>query len=298
MDLFKSAVEVKQLSERVTNLKKELRDNLLKKFVNLPYEVKEVEADYDSEYYSPTDRTIKVYYPILNTPEGFKKENEKFYREYSNCINHEYTLKDSQGRKVIIWEQVIFNSNVYRSKKAHMSLNFNIPSPNIELKITISGEEYRFKRLVNQKRLIKEIIGKDDIAKYIGFWAKDGYSYQEGEYNKLLETLGKTKEVPTLKELASGDVTKIEITDSISAIVEARVNETSDFIWLKNSMYSVAFENMLKYSVTIKIKPYLNETIKLEEQRFEYDELKNEDELRKGKTFDELVELLESFQKE
>lgn len=63
-------------------------------------------------------------------------------------------------------------------------------------------------------------------------------------------------------------------------------------------MYSVAFENMLKYSVTIKIKPYLNETIKLEEQRFEYDELKNEDELRKGKTFDELVELLESFQTE
>lgn len=298
MDLFENAVEVKQLSERVINLKRQLVDNLLEKFVKLPYEVKEVDADYDSEYYSPTDRTIKVYYPILNTPEGFKKENEKFYREYSNCINHEYTLTDLQGRKVIIWEQVIFNSNVYISKIANMSLNFNVPSPNIELKITISGEEYRLKRLVNQKQMIKEIIGKDDIAKYIGFGVEDEYSYQEGKYNKLLETLGKTKEVPTLKELANGNVTKIEITDSITAIVEARVNETSDFIWLKNSMYNVAFVNKLKYSVTIKIKPYLNETIKLEEQRFEYDELENEDELRKGKTFDELVQLLESFQTE
>lgn len=298
MDLFERTVEVKQLSERVNNLKKELRDNLLKKIVNLPYEVKEVEADYNSEYYSSTDRTIKVYYPILNTPEGFKKENEEFYREYSNCINHEYTLTDSQGRKVIIWEQVIFNSNVYISKMAHMSLNFNVPSPNIELKITIAGEEYRFKRLINQEHLIKEIIGKDDIAKYIGFWVEDEYSYQEEKYNKLLETLGKTKEVPTLKELASVNVTRIEITDSISAIVEARVNETSSHIWLKNSMYSVSFANMITYSVTIKIKPYLNKTIKLEEQRFEYDELENEDELRKGKTFDELVQLLESFQTE
>lgn len=179
-----------------------------------------------------------------------------------------------------------------------MRLEFNVPSPNIELKITTSEEEYRLKRLVNQKQIIKEFIGKDDIAKYTRFWIEDEYSYQEEKYNKLLETLGKTKEVPTLKELASGNVTKIQITDSISAIVEARVNETSSFIWLKNSMYSVGFENMLTYIVTIKIKPYLNETIKLEEQRFEYSELEKEDELRKGKTFDELVELLETFQTE
>lgn len=64
MDLFKSAVEVKQLSEGVTNLKKELRDNLLKKFVNLPYEVKEVEADYDL---SEKDRVkVTIYGKILD----------------------------------------------------------------------------------------------------------------------------------------------------------------------------------------------------------------------------------------
>lgn len=164
------------------------------------------------------------------------------------------------------------------------------------MKITILGEEYRLKRLVDQKQLLKEIIGKDNSAKYIGFCAANEYSYQEKQYNKLLETLGKNKEVPTLKELENGNVTKIQITDSISAIVQARVNETLSHIWLENSMYSVSFINKLTYSVTIKIKPYLNGTIELAEQRFDYEKVEREDELREGKTLDEVIKLLQSFQ--
>lgn len=63
-------------------------------------------------------------------------------------------------------------------------------------------------------------------------------------------------------------------------------------------MYSVWLENMQAYSIEIKIKPYLNEVIELAEQRFRYEELEDEEELRKGKTFDEIIQLLESYQTE
>ena len=99
MNLFEKVVKVKEVREKVKQEEKELRESLYSKFVNLPYQLKEVEADYDSEYYSPIDSTIEVYYPILNTPEGFKKEDEKFYREYSNCINHEYRSEERRVGK-------------------------------------------------------------------------------------------------------------------------------------------------------------------------------------------------------
>ncbi len=296
MDLFQKSAELKRLQEKEIELQQEIETELLEKFVNLLYEVKEVEADYNSDYYSPSDRTIKVYYPILNTPEGFEKENEIFYRQYSNCINHEYTLKDSKKRKVTILEHAIIKSSIYESEKAYMRLKFNVPSVNIKIKITISDKVYRLERTINHKQLIKQIIGENDIVAYRGYWAKDVYNENEKKYDKFLKDLGETEEVPKLKELAKANSTKIQITDSISAIVEARVIETKSNIWLENNMYSVRLENMPTYSVTIKIKPYLNKFIELAEQRFDYEELKNVDELRKGKTLDEIIELLESFQ--
>lgn len=298
MNLFEKVKEVKEYNEKANRLTKELRANLLKQFVELPYEIKEVEADYE-HIYAGDSRIITVYYPILNTPDGLKKEEEKFYREYANCINHEYTLIDKEGRKVIMLEQAIFKSNVYKSEKAYMSLNFDIVE-SIEFKIEILGETYSFKRKFNLKELIKEIIGPDDVASYDinFFWTGSTYDEQKMKYNEFLEILGRNKEVPTLKELANADENKIQITDSISAIVEARVNRTTANIWLISSMYSVLLENMQAYSIEIKIKPYLNEVIELAEQRFKYEELEDEEKLRKGKTLDEIVQLLESYQTE
>lgn len=290
MNLFEKVGEVKECNEKANRLAKELKANLLKQFVELPYEIKKVEANYERTYSEDRD-VIAVYYPILNTPEGYKKEEEKFYREYLNCINHEYTLIDEEGRKVTIWEQAIFERLVYYSRKAYMNLKFYI-AQSIEFKIEILGETYSFKKRL-KKELIKEVIGKNDVLTY-----NDGneYDIQEKKYNKFLKLLDSTKNVPTLRELSIAHETEIQITDSISAIVEAKVIEGTRDIWLENNMYSVRIEDMPTYSVTIKIKPYFNKTIELAEQRFDYEELENEAELREGKTFDEIVEILESYQ--
>lgn len=296
MNLFEKVKEVKECNEKANRLTKELKANLLKQFVELPYELKEVEANYE-HVYANDSRIVSVYYPILNTPKGFKREDEKFYREYANCVDHEYTLSDEEGRKVTIFEQAIFENYVYKSERAYMSLRFDIVE-NIEFKIEMLGETYSFKKGFNLKELIKKIISPEDVVSYNYFWSSCTYAEQEEKYNEFLNILGKTKEVPTLKELVNAKETKIQITDSINAIVEARVNRTTDNIWLNGSMYNVWLEKMQAYSIDIKIKPYLNEAIELAEQRFHYEELENEEELKKGKTFDEIVQLLESFQTE
>lgn len=96
MDLFEKEVKVKKAKEKAKQEEKELRDSLRSQFVDLPYQLKEVEADYEGAMFE--GKKIKVYYPILDTPKGYKKENEKFCRKYSNGINYEYTLTDSQGK--------------------------------------------------------------------------------------------------------------------------------------------------------------------------------------------------------
>ncbi len=63
-------------------------------------------------------------------------------------------------------------------------------------------------------------------------------------------------------------------------------------------LYSVRFDNVKYYKTTIKVKPYLNNVIEMAERKFCYSELENEAELRKGKTLDEIIDLIESFETE
>ena len=303
MDLFEKEVEVEETRKKAKQMEKELMDSLRSQFVNLPYDVKEVEADYES-YYNSSDRRIKVYYPILNTPEGFKKEEEKFYREYANCINHEYTLIDGEGRKIKILEHAIFTCNIYETKKAHMRLDFYVTRESIEYNISMFLKEYTLKRNFNYKQLLNEIIGKENSVRYKDCFkdcfTRKPYSQIEKEYQKFLKDLGIKYDPPTLKVMAKtvGE-TESKITESISVVISKEIDENYyHCIWLNNPKYSVRLDDVKYYKTTIKVKPYLNNTIKMEEREFCYAELENEEELRKGKTLDEIIELLESFQTE
>lgn len=295
MNLFEKVKEVKEYNEKANRLMKELKDNLLNQFVELPYEIKEVKVNYPSRAADDKDGMQKVYYPILDTPKEFKKEDEKFYREYINCINHEYTLIGEEGRIVTIQEHAMFENDVYSSKKAFMRLDFYIVE-NIEFNIKILGENYSLEKSFNLKELIKKIIGPDDVA---SFSSLKIYDEQRKKYNEFLKDLGRTRRVPTLKKLANADKTEFQITDSISAIAISSIKDkTKATVWLKSSMYRVQLDDIQEYSIDILIKPYFKETFELVSRHFQYEELENEEELRKGKNFDEIVQLLESYQTE
>lgn len=295
MDFLKKEQDVQEAMERAKQLKNELINSLRNQFVALPYELKEIEVDFEGVMFE--GKKIKVYYPILNNPKGYKKENERFYRKYANGIKHEYTLIDEEGRKVTILEYATFENKLYKDKleNTHMYLNFYIADNFIEYYISMFVENYTFKREFNPKQLLNEIIGKENIVRYEDHLGRKEYSQIEEEYQKFLKVLGIKHEIPTLKVLANTtNEKKIQITESISAIISTEIEEDHyHCIWLNNPKYSVRLDDVKYYKTTIKVKPYLNNTIKMEEREFCYAELENEAELRKGKTLDEIIELLE-----
>lgn len=289
MDLFEKVVVIEKIKENAERRYEELRKNLRSQFIDIPYQLKEIEAkrEYDTD-------PIKVYYPILDTPEGFVKEDEKFYRKYANCVIHEYTLIDKDGKKATILEELPFNRSFDDNKKYWLQLGFNISSSSIEYIINISGKKYKFARKIELDILIKQVIGENDVAKYDGTYRGHEYEEEEGKYIKFLEGLSRTKEIVPLKELAKGSKTKIEISETFSANVESsECVRNAETIWLENGMYRIGLYDVKYFVRTVKIKPYYNNSIKLEEVEFEYIEIENEEELRKGKTLNELFEMLQ-----
>ena len=80
MSVFKKVEEFKKVNEEAKKMNEEIRDTILKLFVDSQYETKEVEFDYDelvgARANNVIPRNIKVYYPIFNLPEGFVKEED------------------------------------------------------------------------------------------------------------------------------------------------------------------------------------------------------------------------------
>ena len=284
MDLFEKAVVIEKIKENAERRYEELRKDLRSQ-----YQLKEIEAkrEYDTD-------PIKVYYPILDTPEGFVKEDEKFYRKYANCVMHEYTLIDKDGKKATILEELPFNGSFDDNKKYWLQLGFNISSSSIKYLINISGKKYKFAKKIKLNILIKQVIGENDVAKYYSTYRGREYEKEEAKYIKFLEGLSRTKEIVPLRELAKGSKTKIEISETFSANVESSVCvRNAETIWLENGMYRIGLYDVKYFKKTVKIKPYYNNSIELAEVEFEYIEIENEEELRKGKTLDELFEMLQ-----
>lgn len=298
MKLLKKEQEVKEAREKANQLEKELIDSLRNQFVDLPYELKEVETNYLGDR-SSINR-IKVYYPILNTSAGFRKENEKFYRFYANCLSHEYTLIDEEGNEIKIIENVTFKDKLYKdeSEETYISLDFYIIGEVIEYRIKILEEVHTLKRNFDYKQLLNEIVGKENIARYMDRFSINTYNQAEEQYQKFLKELGIKDEPPTLKELAKNVGEKeIQITDLIKAVISTEVDiGYQDCIWLTNPKYNVRLQYVKYYKTTIKVKPYLSKTIEIAEKEFCYSEIENEEELRKGKTLDEIIELLDLLQ--
>lgn len=292
MDLFKKVKEVSELVEKANKAKEELMSLITSQFVQLPYKMQMIEADY-KEHINEKQNIIRVYYPVLDVPTGFVKENEKFYREYANCVMHEYTLKDEEGREVLIQEHGTFVKSMYKSDKGIIELEDYIASESIKYWITISAKRYNFVRKILYKDMLEQILGIDKTARIKGSYYSKIYQNAEAAYEKFLKELGATNKLPTLEELYESKQNEIQITQEIKAKLEMCSNRRTDSIWLENPKFSVRLNNLNTLHVLVEIQPYLNEAIKLEKRRYEYFKLKNEEKLQEGITLEEAIKIIE-----
>lgn len=291
MDLFEKVKEVSELVEKANKAKEELMSMLKIQFLNFPYQMKIIEAGYDEHPYG-NQSIIKVYYPVLDVPTGFVKEDETFYREFANCIKHEYTLKDEEGRKVQIEEHGTFDHKVHKSAKGAVELRNCIISPEIKYGISISGERYNFVRKILYKDMLEQILEVDRTARYKENYYSEQYKSEEEKYEQFLKKLGATNKLPTLEELYESKQNEIQITPEIKANVNIQYEEKYSCVWLNNPKFDVRLDNIPHHKIIIELCPYLGGNIKLEQQKYRYDKLLNEEKLREGITLEEAIKII------
>ena len=293
MDLFKQAKETEELIKRAAEAKKKLMAELERNLLALPYNMQIVEANY-KERLGIERKDIKVYYPVLEVPQGFTKENEEFYRNYANCVMHEYDLKDERERSIHIEEKVTFDNELYRSKKGVILIEKNhISLPKVNYNISISGKIFSFTRNLFYKDMLEQILKEDKIVIYARDYYNKKYETAEKEYEEFLEELGATTTCPTLEEMYEARQENFLIAPNIRANIEIRENSIGDFIRLENSKVTVRLDDVNTVSVTIEVQPYLNETIELESREYNYFKQTEKEKWEKGITVEEAIELIE-----
>ena len=292
MDLFEKVKEVSELIEKANKSKEELMFLLTSQFVELPYKMKKIEADYE-KHLNGKQNIIKVYYPVLEVPTGFAKKNETFCREFANCVRHEYTLKNEEGREVQIKEKVAFDKTLYKSDKGIIVLEDYITSESINYCISISSERYNFARKILYKDMLEQILEGDKTARLKEDYYSRTYQNAETKYEQFLKKLGAIGKITTLEELRESNQEEIQITPTIKAKLEICSNRRTGNIWLINPKFSVRLDNVKNLYILAEVQPYLNETIKLEKRKYEYFKLKEEEKWWKGITLEEAIKIIE-----
>ena len=308
MDLFEKTKELSELIEKANKLLGDLEATIRQQFVELPYKIKKVEVCYPDRigycpYGTESNKKIKVYYPILEQPQGFEKEKEEFYRKFANAIVHEYTLTDKEGRKIKIEEETTFTDKVtfkpkhrYFKNEQYVELKCgNIASERIEYKIAIEEKKYSMVRNIRDTDMIEQIISPNEIASdsTITF----SKAMEEERFQRYMEKIGATQNIPSLEELSKHQQGEIKISDVITVKVAINKEHIKQKVYLEAENFDVSLiaQEAVKYS--FEITPYVGGDIKLETQTYEYCSIP-EERWEKGITVSEAIGIITGKEKE
>ena len=309
MELFEKTKELSELIEKANKLLGDLEASIRQQFVELPYKIEKVEVCYPDRielcpYGAEGNKKIKVYYPILEQPQGFEKEKEEFYRKFANGIVHEYTLTDKEGRKIKIEEETTFTDKVtfkpkhrYFKNEQYIGLKCgNIASERIEYKIEIEEKEYSIARNILHTDMIEQIISPNEIASdsTITF----SKAMEEERFQRYMEKIGATQNVPSLEELNKYQQGEIKISDVITVKVAINNEPIEQKVYLEAENFDVSLiaQEAVKYS--FEITPYVGGDIKLETRTYEYCSIPEEERWEKGITVSEAIGIITGKEKE
>ena len=289
MDLFEKVKDYKGLDEKVNKLDKEIREELLTKFVNLRYQMNEIEVGYQRCEEDQVDK-IKVYYPILDLAEGFSKSDEKFFRKYANEVVHKYTLTNNEGKKVQVAEIAAFETIIYENHKIAVIVKPNIVSGQITYKINISELDYNVSRKFTYQEMIEQVVeSKDTIL--IHEANSTVFDEEQKSYEEYLKALGKTEGIITLKELVEFPQDEIQITPTLFAEIYIKKEEKNTRLCYHSSKVQVRVKNEPYILSVIEIHPKTRDGVSLGSKKFRYWELNKE--FKNKMTLSEVFQLIE-----
>ncbi len=167
MELFEKTQELKKLKEDMIQTNTEILE-ILNGFLNLQYQTKLIRAGY-LERQEEWKEEIAIYYPELTVPAGFSKEDERYLRNYANRIEHQYTLVDEKGRKILVYEDAVFvrgnaKKDENKNEVARLVLKKSyIISESIFYIFKIDGENFHFSRNFSFEDMLEQLLGEQHV---------------------------------------------------------------------------------------------------------------------------------------
>ena len=289
MDLLKMVAELVELKEKVRQTEYNLMEKLRNLFVNLQFEMKQEKIQEWSGWGTPEEKLEKVYYPVLEVPKGFVKEDEKYVRNCANALNHTYILKDEAGTEVYINEYAVYRWHISNSNGV-----IRLPSNMVEFvtyKITICSETYKFKREFEYEDMLQKISkGKIDRT---SISSKEYYKYTlvNQKYEDLLRYLGVDKPIISLGEILTSKTSEIKLRDQLVAKYECENRVIKNSCWYESSTWSFRFDKVPFVETTINVEIYYHGNMLLKKQKYTWVEIQDP-KFKKGFTFKEAIELI------
>lgn len=297
MELFEKNQKLKKLKEDMNKTNDEILE-ILYGFLNLQYQTKLIQAGYPDRQEEQKTK-ITIYYPELAVPNGFRKENERYFRNMANVIEHQYTLENEKG-KIIVNEKANFIRRITKrdENKDEVAIlqlkSAYIIDESIRYRFEIEGENFQFLRNFSFGDILEQLLGEQHVD-----YSDPNAAFNEKsekEYEKFLESLDvkKEKNIPLKKIIKYKERENQILLPVITVHFEVIQSELDKYhiIWLESSKsdVDVGIANAnVKYFIKLKVVTTKNGEL-LCEKVFEYKE-KSKSKYQNGCTLSEIFKL-------
>ena len=297
MELFEKNQKLKKLKEDMNKTNDEILE-VLDGFLNFQYQTKLIQAGYPDRQEEQKTK-ITIYYPELAVPNGFRKENERYFRNMANVIEHQYTLVNEKG-KIIVNEKAIFIRRITKrdenkNEVAVLQLkSAYIIDESIRYRFEIEGETFQLLRNFSFGDILEQLLGEQHVD-----YSDPNAVFNEKsekEYEKFLESLDvkKEKNIPLKNIIKYKERENQIILPVITVHFEVIQSELDKYhiIWLESSKSDVdvgIVNTNIKYFIKLKVITTKNGEL-LCEKVFEYKE-KSKSKYQNGCTLSEIFKL-------
>lgn len=298
MELFEKTQKLKKLKEDMNKTNKEILEILDGFLEELQYQTKLIRTVHQDRQ-EGRETEIAVYYPELTVPNGFCKENERYFRIMSNVLEHQYTLVNEKG-KIIVNEKATFINRITKrdenkNEVAILQLKKSyIIAGKIDYSFEIEGEYFHFLRTFSFGDILEQLLGEQHLD-----YSDSNTDYNEKpekDYEKFLESLDvKKEEIIPLKNIIKCKEREHLLSSAITVCFEVIQNEFDEYssITLENPQSDACVlipDFNLNYSIKLKIVTTKTREI-LCEKVFEYKEKKSKFKYQNGCTLSEIFKL-------
>lgn len=298
MELFEKTQELKKLKEDMIQTNTEILE-ILNGFL-LQYQTKLIRAGYLGRQEEQKEK-IAIYYPELTVPAGFSKEDERYFRNMANVIEHQYALVDEKGKKILVYEDAIFvRANAKRDENKNEVARLvlkksDIISESIRYIFKIDGEDFYLSRNFSFEDMLEQLLGEQHVD-----YSDPNAAFNEKsekDYKKFLESLDVKKEkIIPLKNIIKYKERENQILLPVITVHFEVIQSELDkyhMIRLESPKADVDVgiaDANVKYSIKLKVVTTKNEQL-LCEKVFEYKEEKSKSKYQNGCTLSEIFKL-------